>query len=192
MDGGDAGDELDPTREADRWLAEQLVEDAVRSRRRAADLRDQAAQEGTLRGVLVDLAERARPVVLRTVAGTEHRVALTVVGRDVVAGRTMRGEHATAGLDAVASVRAEPGAAPSIGDRQVDQSTTLVGHLHELASVRPDIVATLRDGSRLSGTLTTVGIDVLTIQLHDSDHSAVHVALGALADLVVLDASELR
>ncbi len=176
---------------ADRWLAEQLVDDAVDARRRTADLREQATQEGTLRGVLVDLAERGRPLVLRTVAGVEHRVTLTLVGSDVVTGRTMRGEHVAIGLDAVASVRAEPGASPSIGDRWVVASTTLVGHLQELAAVRPAAVVTLRDGSRLGGTLATVGTDVLSVRLRDGDRSTVHVSLAAVSDLVVLDPSEL-
>lgn len=189
MDGGD--DELEPGHDAERWLASQLVDDATRSRRRAAELREQAGQEGTLRGVLVDLAERRRPVVLRTVAGAEHRVALTMVGGDVVTGRTMRGEHVAAGLDAVASVRTEPGSGPSIGDRAAAAESTLVGHLQELAAVRPDVVVTLRDGSRLRGSLTTVGLDVLTVRLPDDERSSAHVALAAVSDLVVLDASEL-
>jgi len=176
---------------ADRWLAEQLVDDAVDARRRAADLRAQAAEEGTLHGVLVDLAERARPLVLRTVAGVEHRVTLTLVGSDVVTGRTMRGEHVAVGLDAIASVRAEPGAPPSIGDRSVVASTSLIGHLRELAAVRPATVVTLRAGSRLGGTLTMAGTDVLAVRLRDDDRSTVHVAITAVSDLVVLDPSEL-
>ena len=61
-----------------------VVDEAARARSRRRWLENAATEEATLGGVLLDLAERRRPVIVRTLAG--HRVAgpIIAVGADFV------------------------------------------------------------------------------------------------------------
>ncbi|MGB0501053.1 MAG: hypothetical protein ACPGNP_07695 [Acidimicrobiales bacterium] len=74
----------DPLAALQRWVADGQVDEAARARSRRRWLENAATEEATLGGVLLDLAERRRPVIVRTLAG--HRVAgpIIAVGADFV------------------------------------------------------------------------------------------------------------
>src|SRR5204863_961971 len=101
-----------------RWAADSRASDAARARTRERWLRRQAAEEATLPGVALDLAERGDAVVLKTTSGRAHRGRLVAVARDVWVLRSdashgSGGEDGMAGAtfvatDAIASLRAQP------------------------------------------------------------------------------------
>jgi len=93
-------------RAVERWLAEVRVEEAARERSRLADLRALDAGEGSLAGVLVDLAERGDVVVVALRSGRRLRGRVRLVGPDAVVLALDTGPWSALRLRAVASVRA--------------------------------------------------------------------------------------
>ncbi|NDH11437.1 MAG: hypothetical protein EBY44_06880, partial [Actinobacteria bacterium] len=67
----------DPLAALQRWVADGQVDEAARARSRRRWLENVATEEATLGGVLLDLAERGRPVIVRTLAG--HRVTGPII-----------------------------------------------------------------------------------------------------------------
>ncbi len=124
-------------------------------------MRRQAAEEATLAGVLVDLAERGAAVAIHTVAGHRHRGRITTVGRDVVGLVGPDGHVTLVHVDAVVAVRPQPGALPVTGDGRLDLSTTLRRELSELYHDRERARLTLLGGETVTGALDNVGLDVL-------------------------------
>jgi hypothetical protein len=167
------------------WLADLRVDDAAHARARAAWLRRQAEEEATLVGVLADLAERERAVIIETEAGHGHKGILLVVGLDFCALRTTHSTPVLIRYDAVASVRPAPGEAGPVGDRVVGPTATLRGALGALAGSRARVVARVRRGTALQGQLRAVGTDVMTLRL--DDRSAAYVPLTSLAELSVVE-----
>ena len=153
----------DQLAELGAWAAEARADAVIDQRRRAVWLRRQAAEEATMAGVLIDLAERGRAVSLHTVAGHHHRGRITLVGRDVV-GVVARDALVTlVRLDAVATVRPQPGSLPVTGDGPLDLTTTLRRELSELHHDRERTMLTLRGGETMTGALDTVGHDVIAM-----------------------------
>src|SRR3954451_21304417 len=70
--------------EIDRWVDEGRVAEAADARSRRHWLRRQLDAETTLRGVLLDLAERGDPVTVTTPAGPGPAGRLRIVGLDFV------------------------------------------------------------------------------------------------------------
>src|SRR4029453_8199006 len=90
-----------------RWLAEQRSEDAVAARTRERWLRQQAQEEGTFAGVMLDLGERNCPIVVHTVGGRHHRGALRAVAGDFVVLGTSGSLHVLIHFGGITSVRPE-------------------------------------------------------------------------------------
>jgi len=65
-----------------RWVADGQVDEAARARSRRRWLEKVATEEATLGGVLLDLAERGRPVIVRTLAGQRVTGPIIAVGAD--------------------------------------------------------------------------------------------------------------
>src|SRR5262245_29158179 len=101
----------------DAWLGELASDEAARRRSRDRSLGRQAAEEGTFTGVLVDLAERGRPVVVHLHNGRWHRGLLSMVGTDFVVIRDDAGRDVAIARSALASVRTLPREAATVGDR---------------------------------------------------------------------------
>jgi hypothetical protein len=68
----------------ERWAADARIEAAARRRARERWLRQQAEEEATLAGVLIDLGEHGAEVVVHTRTGRVHRGLIGVVGADFV------------------------------------------------------------------------------------------------------------
>jgi hypothetical protein len=167
------------------WLADLRVDDAAHARARTAWLRRQAEEEANLVGILVDLAERERAVIIDTVAGRCHKGLLLVVGRDFGAVRTRHGVAVLIRYDAIASVRPAPHEAGPVGDRVVAPTATLAGALGALAGSGARVVAHPRRGTALQGEVRAVGADVVTLRL--DDRSAAYVPLTSLGELSVVE-----
>lgn len=152
-------------------------------RRRRTSLHQQATEEGTFAGILLDLAERTVPVAVGTTGGRTLRGAIAAIGRDVIALRAANGAVALVAIRALATVRAEPGSVPSIGDRVLDETTTLLGHLAGLAPDRPTVSIRTVTGETVAGTLRTVGLDVLVVRVEST--ASVYVAGAAISDVML-------
>ena len=156
-----------------RWLAEARVDQAVTARLAERALRQLAAEEATLLGLCLDLAESARPVLARTTQGRVHRGVLVAVGADFVALRNATGEATFLPVGHLAWLRPAPGAwagaparsgeaagarTPPLAARLVDVLTGLAGDRHRVRLVvagDPDV---------WSGRLRGCGADVLSVE----------------------------
>ncbi|MEO0494190.1 MAG: hypothetical protein AAF081_12320, partial [Actinomycetota bacterium] len=144
-----------------------------------------AAEEATLPGVLVDLAERRRPVTVQTLDG--HRVTgpVVAVGADFGVVREPRLGDAFVPTHRIAVVRPAPGDDLPTGDRPADFVLTFGDALMELATERPDVIVGV-GGESHRGELRTVSPDVVTLALGGDRRDPVHAALAAIDHLVVL------
>ncbi|MEO5679036.1 MAG: hypothetical protein ABIS47_05130 [Acidimicrobiales bacterium] len=165
---------MDPLeQELARWLAEARVDDAVTSRLRERALRQLAADEATLLGLCLDLAEARRPILARTTAGRVHRGVVVAVGADFVAVRSPTGEASFLPAGHLAWLRPAPGSwagAPArggeaAGSRPPPVAARLVDVLTGLAADRPRVRLILAgDPDVWAGRLRGCGADVLSVE----------------------------
>ena len=172
MTGSDGGapDPSDIDRLAARlgvWAADAAARDAAAERARRRWLADQAAAEATLRGALVDLAEDGQRVVVRTPSAA-FSGTVSAVGRDFCVVATPAGS-ATVALHAVVAVEpagppppTSPGREP-LGSREPPVDLALADVAGVLAADRLPVVAHLRGGAQLTGTLVRGGPELLVI-----------------------------
>src|SRR5262245_38657043 len=108
------GDEL--ARTLERLAAEHRADDEAAGPRPAAWPAPQAEAEGTFLGVLFDLAEQQRQVVIYTTTDRVHRGTILAIGEDFLALRTQHNTDVLVRFDGVSSVRVL-GDLPVSGDR---------------------------------------------------------------------------
>ena len=179
-----------------RLLADAAADAASSERSQARLLRQVAEEEATFVGVAVDLAERGTGVVVRTSSGRAHRGVLLAVGRDFVVVRDPSGHGAPAfvALAAVTTLRPQPGTGggglDTAGARSAPRDVSLAAVLTALAAERPRLQVGLVSGSDepVAGELRSAGVDVLTVRLDGDAGLRVHVALAAVAEVLLLDA----
>lgn len=165
-----------------RLLDDERHDQAIVARRREQSLRAQASESGTLLGVMADLAERRAPTSLSTTGGRMVQGVIIGLGADVVIMRGPASKTVLVALDAVASVRAEPGTVRSTGDREVRSSATLAHLLAEFAVERPQVV--IHAGSTaVAGELRAVGVDVATVET--TDQAVAYVAIATVTEVVL-------
>jgi hypothetical protein len=168
----------------DRWAADARVDEAARLRGRERWLGRQAQEEGSLAGVLADVAERGAPVALHVRGGRRHRGEVRALGSDFVAVRSADADVIVA-LAAVTSVRTLPGEASTIGDRSIATSLSLVDVLAGLAAERAAVLLVLAGGDdAVAGALRSVGQDVVAVRLPGAAVTA-YVPVGAIVEVVV-------
>lgn len=172
-------------RSLERWAADAMVDEAVRQRTRQRWLRVQAEEEASVLGTLVDLAERARPVVL-DVGQQRIRGAVVGIGADFLAVRSDRGQDVLVRTAAVEVVRAEPGERAVVGDRAVLVEVALAAVVGPLAAERPDVVVRTRSGQVVRGELRSAGTDVVRLRADGDPPAPVWVPLEAI-DLLIVD-----
>jgi hypothetical protein len=182
-----AGGPVDGDAGLSAWAAELATDEAARARSRAYWLQRQAAEEGTFGGIVADLADRGRPIVVHLHNGRLHRGRATVVGSDFVVLRATGGRDVAIALSAVASVRTLPGEPATSGDRFVPAATTLAEMLGALGEERVRVVVIGIDARHpVSGELRAVGRDVLTIRL-DGEGGTAYVTLGSVAEISLVE-----
>lgn len=167
-----------------RWASEAAVDEAARARARDRWLRIQAEEEASFVGTLVDLAERARPVVL-DIADQRVRGVVAGVGGDFVAVHTDRGQRVLVRTEAIDAVRAEPGGVAVVGDRSPTLDVTLDAVLGPVAADRPDVLIRTRSGTAVRGELRRAGSDVVQLRVAGDPPTPVWVAVDAVAMLVL-------
>ena len=169
------------------WLAEIVVDDAGRARTRTRGLEQQAAEEGTFAGVLADLAERARPVVVQLANGRSHRGAITMIGHDLVGLRSSGGREVLVRQATISSVRTLPGEPVTIGDRHLVTDVTLADALRALADHRARVLLVGADPAHaVAGEVRAVGRDVVTVRLDGAGGTA-YVAVASLAEISLFE-----
>jgi hypothetical protein len=169
----------------DRWAADARVDEAARVRARERWLRHQAEEEGSLAGVLADVAERGAAVALHVRGGRWHRGEIAALGSDFVALRSA-GADVIVALPAVTSVRTLPGDATTIGDRSTGSSHRLVDVLAGLAVERAAVLLVLADGDdAVAGEAVWVGQDVVGVRVAGGAAVTAYVPVGAIAEVLV-------
>lgn len=156
---------------------------AAQARRREQWLRQQAAEEGTFGGVILDLAERRQPLVLDTITGRAVHGVINRVGADFVGLHTPGGQEALVPNRSVASIRPQPGGAVTVGDRARHDDATLHGVLTDRAAERPRVTLHTTATASVAGELRGVGQDLLLVECVPGDTT--YVALGAVAVVVL-------
>jgi hypothetical protein len=167
-----------------RWAADARVDEAARARARERWLRQQAEEEGSLAGVLADVAERGAPVAVRVKGGRGHRGEVRAVGADFVALRSA-GTDIMVALAAVTSVRMPPGAASTIGDRSITTSLRLVDVMAGLTAERAAVLLVVAGDDAVSGELRSVGQDVVGVRLAGAPAVMAYIPVGAIIEVVL-------
>lgn len=188
---------MDPTRprsdqsreldDVDGWVASLRVDQATSDRARAGWLVRQAEEEGSLVGVLSDLAEQGYQVLVHLRNGRRHRGALRVVGSDFCAILTDIGRDVLIAYRDIASVRTRGGSDPIVGDRVVTASTSLREALAALAGTAHRVLVMTGDANdAVGGELRSVGRDLATLRL-DGNGGWAYVPLASVAEVTVLE-----
>ena len=144
------------------WSAEERADDAARSRSRERSLRQQAAEEATFAGTVLDLAETGAVVAVQVAGGRVYRGPAVGVGRDFLAVRTESGHLILIVLDAVAAVRPADARRAAAGSRKPGHRT-LMQLLGLCVEDRPR-VQIVAAGETVIGELIGVGDDVLSVR----------------------------
>ncbi|MFP3902044.1 MAG: hypothetical protein ACLFXM_14420 [Acidimicrobiia bacterium] len=169
----------------DRWAADARVDEAAQRRSRERWLRQQAEEGATIAGILVDLAERAVTVSVQTSAGHRHHGALRGVGADFVAVEAGGGAVLVA-MSAVVAVRTGPGVGPALGVRPAAGQRLLVDVLAGMAADRERVtLVPLRGGEPVTGTLVSVGRDVVVTTSAGERTATAYVPLASIGEVLV-------
>lgn len=175
----------DPLAGLSKWVAEGRVDAAAGERARQRWLERQADEDATMTGVLLDLAERRRPVSLRTMAGRTARGPIVALGADFAIVREERIGDVVIPLRAVATVWGAPGEEPPSGDRPISVAVLFPEALVELAADRPLVLVAVAHGE-IRGELRSAGTDVIAVATASATRDVVHVAIDAIDNLVLL------
>lgn len=173
-------DDADPS--LDHWLSELQVEQAARDRARRWSLRQAAREEATLAGLIADLAERGRPMLVDVASGRHHRGRVRLLGDDFCALRTTSGTETLISFGAITAVRPQPGEAGALGDRTATTATTMAAAAARLAGLGLEVQVVRRgDSTWVTGDLASVGRDVLVLRVARRDE--IYVPLASVEEL---------
>lgn len=184
------------------WAADTRAADAADARSRERWLRRQAAEEATLSGVGLDLAEQDTAVVVRSTSGRAHHGRLVAVARDfwllvphatsAAIGSTRLTGATLVATEAIASLRAQPAETAECvreasGARPVPLAVAMAEVLADLATERPLVRAVVRgEPEAIVGELCSVGVDIVTMRVAGVAPITVYVRLGSVTELSVL------
>lgn len=152
-------------------------------------LRQQATEEARFAGVLLDLAEQAAGVAVRTTAGRTLQGRVVAVAGDFCAVRHDLGMATLLRFGAVAAVRPEPGHRAGDADsaRVPPTGLSLADVLTRLAPERPRVRIVVEGGGEaLAGELRSVGADVATLRPDGDPPAKVYVQLGCIREVTLL------
>ncbi|MCQ3807460.1 MAG: hypothetical protein OXB92_08465 [Acidimicrobiaceae bacterium] len=167
-----------------RWLADCRVDEAVAARARQRSLEQQACQESTITGVLLDLGERGRPVTVKTAGGRCCHGRIAAVGADFVLVCDDNDDRLLIPTASIATISTSAAQRRVTGAR-LRPSVVLAEVIHDLAADQARIKVTVA-GECVSGLLTTAGADVIAVAVDQPQEDHLHVATAAIDHLVVL------
>jgi hypothetical protein len=163
-----------------QWAADQRVSAAATARARERTLRLQAGAGATLVGVLVDLAEQSAPVVV-SVAGVRRAGRIVAAGDEFcVLEPAGGGRPSLVAIAHIGAVRPALGTATPAGERPAAVDLSLPAALSLLAEERAPVRLILPPDEEVTGELSSVGEDVVTIAAHGPSR-LVHVPISAVA-----------
>ena len=158
-------------------------------------LEQQAAQESTITGVLLDLGERGLPVTVKTAGRHSCHGQIVAVGADFVLVCDNNNDQLLIPTAAIATISTSPAQRRVTGARlrpSVVLAETLHGPsvvlaetLHELAADQAQVEVVVADEC-VSGLLKMAGTDVIAVTVDQPRDDQVHVATAAIDHLVVL------
>lgn len=166
-----------------RWAAEARVDEAARARARERWLRQQAAEETSFAGVLADLAERDRPVLVHCSTGRRHRGLLRAIGIDFITLRTDQGTDVFVRLRAISGVRTQPRETPAMSGRAMHLHLPLVEAIAEIAIERPRVLVVTDSADLFAGELAAVGQDVVSLRIDGDRNATVYIPLDAILEI---------
>src|SRR4051812_32434559 len=108
-----------------RWVSDARTDEAAAARARERWLVQAAEESATFSGVLLDLAERAAPVVVIGHGDRRHRGVIAAVGADFCVLRTPAGRDVLVAFRGISSARLDAGAGAPSGDRAVHVDVAL-------------------------------------------------------------------
>jgi hypothetical protein len=172
----------------DRWVAEARVEDAARRRSSERWLRQQAEEEATFAGVLIDLGERGAHVAVHTSSGRVHRGRISVVGLDFMRVEVPMAGDVLVALKVISSVRTDRDEPVVTGDRASSSRLALAEMITGLAAERDRALFVPLDGrGPVCGTVRSVGQDLVVVRLDgggDSHAGIAYLALSSIGEVV--------
>lgn len=170
-----------PVDELLRLLDDARAEERGASRRRERFLLQAATEGARMVGTLVDLAETARPVVVRTSPGRILQGVVRLVAADFCVLATGQSGDVWISLSAITTVRPGDGGrhGPAIGDRPA-VDLLLVEALGRVVPERPRVSMVLDGGDSVSGELRSVGEDVASLRLDGARENVCYVSVPAV------------
>lgn len=181
-----SGDEPDLLASLSRWAAEARVDEAARARARERWLRQQAAEETSFAGVLADLAERDRPVLVHCSTGRRHRGSIRALGVDFVTLRTDQGGDVFLRLSAINAVRTQPRETQALSGRVLHLHLPLIEAIAEVAEERPRVLVVTASADHFAGELRSVGRDVLALRIDGDRQATVYVPLDGVLEFAAV------
>jgi hypothetical protein len=186
----------------ERWAAGARAQEAADQRVRERWLRQAAEEEASFAGLLADLAEAGRAVVVTTTSGRRHQGPVVAVGWDFVAlsphsGAAGEGRLTLLNFEAIAELRQAPGSAPRAsvaparpptgpGDREGGLGVTLVEVLAQAVAVRPRVAVVL-GAVTVVGQLRAVGADVLSVKTDTEPGGLSYSRLSSVSEISLFD-----
>ena len=165
------------------WSADHRADDAARSRARERTLRQQAAEEAKLLGLLADLAERRATVAVHTSSGRTHRGDVIGVGTDFVALLPHGGGPRLVRLSAVAWVDA--GDHPPAPGRPAVDAPSLLEVLAALSADSPRVQVAFGE-ELIAAELQSVGVDVAVLR-RDDPPAVLYVPVDSVSEVALLE-----
>lgn len=131
--------------------------------------------------LLIGLADDRRPITVRTATRTVGPVPIAEVGTDYVEVTTGDGALVIA-IAAITSVSAPGPGTLAVSWIRERPAIGLVERLHRAVADQPRVVIRTSEGD-VTGTLRTVGLDVVTVRTGVA--TLVHVPSGAIREVLV-------
>ncbi len=171
------------------WAGDERAEQAAASRISERWIRVQDEEEATFVSLALSLAERGANVVVTTTAGCSHRGRLIAIGSDFLLTRSGSSTTTFIPTRAVATLRPGPesGQVRPSGERIAPLRTSFLQAMSGLVGERPRVTMVLsqRD-DRLTGDMTSVGDDVITVVVPSESRGSVYARLSSVTELSVL------
>lgn len=170
------------------WTSEARIEQAKAGRQSRRWQNDLLGEEAKFSGLLTDLAERHSLVSINTEGGRRLTGSIHELGSDFVAIRNIGQTPTYVRLRAIIAVEVD-GTPQQIGTPSARENTslrTLDMVISELAEENTPIRFATKNAIELrSGTLTSSGIDVVTLELVGPPVRTLFVAADQLSEIAI-------